>query len=264
MENNQNKDGKRNGLITTLLVHVCLLVLCFFLGFTYSVPPRGDVAIGFEALGVPDAGKNKAVSSSENVTKEVQEEKTPLNTQSSSQEDDFVDQTASDVALSKSKSKTKDNSPQTKKVTETTKTVEKQKEVDERLKKMGDLMKGPNNPGGAGDGGKDGSEGSKTGVPGGQGAGGNGSDGMFGISGRKVTKPGDLHHDCGVRGSVKIRIKVDGNGRVVDANMVTGGTSYNECLINKAIRAAKATSYSSNADGPEYVEDVITLSFELN
>lgn len=264
MESNSNKDGKRNGLITTLLVHACLLVLCFFLGFTYYVPPTGDVAIGFEALGVSDAGENKAVSSSENVTEKVQEEQTPVNSQSSAQEDEFVDQAVSDVALAKSKEKKKDNSPQTKKNTTSNKPAEKPKEVDDRLKNMGDLVKGPNNPGGAGDGGNKGNEGAKKGVPGGQGAGGNGSDGMFGISGRKVSKPGDLHHDCGVRGSVKIRIKVDGSGKVVDAIMVTGGTSYNECLINKAIRAAKSTSYSASVDGPEYVEDVITLSFELN
>ena len=264
METIKNKDGKRNGLITTLVVHAGLLLLCFFLGFTYPVPPPGSIDIGFDAIGGPDAGKNQQVASSENVTDQEQEEQTPVTSQSSAQEQEFVEQATSDVALTKSTEKKKDNTPKTIKNTTPSTPVVKQKEVDERLKKMGELVKGPNNPGGAGDGGNEGNEGTKNGVLGGQGGGGNGADGMFGISGRKVSKPGDLHHECGVRGSVKIRIKVDGSGRVVEANMVTGGTSYNECLINKALRAAKATSYSANVDGPEFVEDIITLSFELN
>ena len=78
----ENKKGKRNGLITTLLVHACLLILCLFLGFTYKTPPKGVMEIGIDAFGAEEAGSTEEMATSEKVAENPQEVKeTPQQSQ---------------------------------------------------------------------------------------------------------------------------------------------------------------------------------------
>lgn len=266
-----NKIGKRNGLITTIVVHAVLLILCLFLGFTYLDPLAGDVAIGFEALGIPDAGSSDSPSATEEITDLPQE---------------VTENVAQSVPTPVDQSyATQDNSPVNVKASKpvkpekTAEQIQKEKEEQEKkdkqakLDKMLSNIKGDSPGAGKGDNGKAGNDGDPNGIPngeggnggfGGDGKGGNGGDGMFNFGGRKAKSPGNLKHDCGVQGSVKLRVKVDRQGNVVDAFLVSGGTSFNQCLINKAISAAKSTQYNSNQSGPEFQEGTITLNFSLN
>jgi len=260
----ENKKGKRNGLITTLLVHACLLVLCLFLGFTYMTPPKGDVSIGFEALGTENAGSTNELATNEKLSDVPQEaQETPQQSPNNPIEENYQTEEESPVEVNKNKSTNEQTSSENMDKSKSAKTKKKPREVDESLKKLGGLLQGPDNPGGKGNGGKAGNEGTKNGVPSEEGNGGNGKDGMFDFGGRKAVKPGDLKHDCGVRATADVRVTVDRNGKVISAVMV-GGTNFNDCIEKKALAAAKGTKYTSNPDGPKFQEGTISLSFHVN
>lgn len=261
-ENSGNKKGKRKGLITTVLVHACLLVLCLFLGFTYVTPPIGDVSIGFEALGEADAGGQEELATSEKVENHPQET-TESQVASQNSEEDVATQENSEVAVSRTQESTKEVNTENTKPVESTETTEKPREVDPSLKNFGSLLQGPDNPGGKGAGEKEGNEGTAAGNPTDQGNGGGGKDGMFDLRGRKALVPGDLTHNCGERGRVDVRVKVNKAGKVVSAERV-GGTNFSNCLKKIAIAAAKATEYTSRTTGPQFQEGIISLNFHVN
>ena len=264
----ENKKGKRNGLITTITVHVCLLFLCIFLGFTFVTPPKGDVSIGFEALGVQDAGKSNELASSEQLANDPEPvEQTPQQSQSNPTEENTDTQEDSPVEVNRISDPSKQSNFETTKQIETNQTKEtppeKPKEVDPRLKAFQSALQGPDNPGGKGEGVQEGNQGSEKGVPNEDGNGGTGKDGMFDFGGRKALKPGNLKHDCQVRATADVRVTVDREGRVVNAVMV-GGTNFNDCIEKKAISAAKSTKYTANPNGPQFQEGTISLSFHVN
>ena len=262
----QNKEGKRRGLVTTVIFHLALLIICFFFGFSYKVPPEGDVAIGFESLGTETGGKNQAIATSEKVAPKPQEEQVAPVSSASQEEELFATQDESPVSVSKQDpTKNKQNNANPSKTDETNAQKEKPREVDESLKDLGSLLQGPDQSGGAGTQGGPGNEGSARGVPAGTGQGGSGERGMFDLDGRKAKKPGDLTHECGVQGSIRVRVRVDQNGSVVGAQVVSGPgtTSFNGCLRQKAEEAAKATKYTPNASGPAIQEGYIVLTFSI-
>jgi len=257
-----NQEGKRNGLVTTLLVHACLLILCLFLGFTYMTPPKGVLTIGFEALGTENAGTTNDLATNEKLSDQPQEvEKTSAQSQNNPQEENYKTQEESSVAVTKNNAE-QTNSESTEQA-ESPENPEKEREVDPRLKNFGGQLLGPDNPGGKGAGGEAGNKGSDTGTPNEEGDGGNGKDGMFDFGGRKALSPGDLKHNCGVRASADVRVTVDRTGKVISAELV-GGTNVNACIERKAIAAAKGTKYNSNPDGPKFQEGTISLSFHVN
>jgi outer membrane biosynthesis protein TonB len=264
--NDNNKNGKVRGWITTAVVHTVLLLLMFVLGFSYMVPPKGDIAIGFEALGEEDAGKTTEAATSEKVAPQQQDATTPPEESSSDPvKDNFATQDESPVNVSDNttKVKPKDTKPKDTKPKDTEPVKQDPtKKVDDKLKDLLNSMKGADNDGGSGSNNKDGNQGGDKGVTDGDGQGGSGVDGMFDFGGRKAIKPGNLNHDCGVSGRVKVRVKVDRAGYVIDAEAV-GGTTSNQCLRNKAIKEAKATKYSENPTGPVYQEGFIELYFQL-
>lgn len=265
MKTNENKDGKRKGLIATIAVHACLLLLMFILGFTYMVPPKGDVAIGFEALGQEDAGKTTEAATSEQTSPQQQDATSPPEeTQSAQSQDDFATQDDSPVDVSQNSQQNTSN--QTTPKVDNTKPQETKpdpdKEVDDKLKDLMNSMNGPDKTGGSGNNNKDGNQGGEKGTIDGDGEGGTGVDGMFDFGGRKAIKPGNLNHDCGVSGRVKVRVKVDRKGYVIEAEAI-GGTTSVDCLRKKAVKEAKATKYSENPTGPVYQEGVIELYFQL-
>jgi protein TonB len=261
--NNSNKDGKIKGWITTAVVHLVLILLMVFFGFTTLNPPLGDVSIGIEGFGDPDAGRNAEAETAEQTQPEPQE----TSTSASNPQDDpsFLEQNESPVEIKKTKPvKT---TPKTEEKKEVVKTEPKKEEpkVDDRLKDMAKLLQGPNNSGGAGDGKKDGNKGGETGdAGGGTGKGNKGAgDGMFDFGGRKAVKAGNLSHNCNADGTVMVRVTVNRNGDVINAEIAAGGTTANECLRARAKEAAYATKYSANPNGPAQQVGNIELYFQL-
>lgn len=264
-KSSSTKESKRNGIIATIAIHVGVLLLMMFFGFTYMTPPIGDVSIGFEAMGQEDAGSTDQVSSAEQVN-ENQNVETPTPTSSDAQpvEDDVATQDDSPVdipPIDKPKNKI-DKPKETVDKKDPVEPVKKQPKVDDRVKDLGALLKGDNQDGGKGSNNNAGNEGGETGGTDGSGKNGNGVDGMFDFGGRKASSPGNLNHDCGISGRIKVRVTVDREGNVVKAERV-GGTTGNKCLTDKAILAAKATKYTGNPSGPLFQEGTIELYFQL-
>lgn len=262
MLDKKNLEGKRNGLITTLIVHIGIILLMVFFGFTYLTPPLGDVAIGFEGFGDPDAGKNESDFAQVNQNNPAPSE---ASTQSA-QEEDFATQDDSPVDISPSEDKKPKKPKETKPVKENpTPTTEenpnKEPDISDELKKMMDALK---KGGDTGDNNKDGKSGSEDGKTDGTGSGTQGQGlGMFDFEGRKASKPGNLSHNCGVSGWVKVEITVNRSGDVIAAR-ASGITTTNACLLQRAEEAAKQTKYSPNPTGPSSQFGEIKLQFKLN
>lgn len=261
--NDSNKDGKIKGWITTIVVHVALILMMIFFGFTYLKPPLGDVSIGFEGLGDPDAGKNMEAETSE----QIQPNPTDATVSPSNPQEDpsFLDQDESPVEIVKPKPVKPKPKPVEKSEPVKTEPTKEEPKVDDRLKDLAKLIQGPNQSGGAGDGGKDGNKGGENGsVVGGNGSGSKGpGDGMFDFGGRKAVKPGNLSHNCNADGTVNVRVTVNRNGDVINAEIAAGGTTANECLRTRSLQAAKATKYSANPNGPAQQVGTIELYFQL-
>lgn len=261
-----NKEGKRNGLVTTLLVHACLLILCLFLGFTYMTPSKGILTIGFEALGTENSGSTNDLATNKKVSETPEQNQ---NSQQQSQnnpiEDNSAVQDESPVEVVKNNSTT----PQkTSKSSEQSNNTKKQEDISDKLKEanLSALMQGENKTGGLGlagagpaDGNPDGSN--LNGPPG-------GSEGMFDFKGRKAISRGSLAHTCknqGRQAEVKLRIKVDRNGNVKkDDIQVVGGYKVSDCVKRIALAAVAETKYNPNPTGPAYQEGTITLTFHVN
>lgn len=261
--NDSNKDGKIKGWVATIVVHLALILMMIFLGFTYLKPPLGDVSIGFEGLGDPDAGRNAEAETSE----QTQPNPTEAAVSPSNPQEDptFADQNESPVEIVKPKQVKTTPKTEVKKDVVKTEPKKEEPKVDERLKDLAKLLKGPNNDGGSGDGSKDGNKGGETGnAGGGTGKGNKGpGDGMFDFGGRKAVKPGNLSHNCNADGTVNVRVTVNRNGDVINAEIAAGGTTANECLRTRALQAAQATKYSANPSGPAQQVGTIELYFQL-
>ncbi len=255
------KESKRNGLVTTILIHLCILALCFFFGFTYEVPRYSSTTLGFEALGEVNGGVSEDAATSETVS-DSPKDQAPSEA-SSSNVDNAATQEESDVTVNNSDAPSKTPSDVSSHTTKPPVEVVKPKEVDEELKKLGSLLQGNPNPGGTGVGGDPVNGGTATGTPGGTTSGG-GGDGVFDLGTRKAINPGNLTHECGKRGSVKVWLKVNSRGVVVEAKVVGGGTSSDPCLKRKAISSAKETTYTRGTDGQKFHEGTITLNFKVN
>lgn len=251
----KNKDGKRNGLITTLLVHACLLILCFFLGFTYYIPAKGTIGMDISGVGFPDAGKNNDPATAEKVSDQTQEQQTPKTTSSAAQENDFANQQNSEVAINKGDQKAKKQPVKQEKPKKPVEPVEEPKKIDPRLTDFGGKIKGPNNP----DGGRDNDNLGSSGVIDGKNGTGEGDQtGGVGVGGgvydfgtrRALQGPGTLKHECGknIKGIVRVRIGVNHMGKIVDRAFVSkGSTVSNSCVINKVLDAIKDMQYSNTA-----------------
>lgn len=254
----KNKDGKRNGLITTLLVHACLLILCFFLGFTYYIPAKGTIGMDISGVGFPDAGKNNDPATAEKVSDQTQEQQTPKTTSSAAQENDFANQQNSEVAINKGDQKAKKQPTEKIKPKEPTKPVQETQEPTDKLKESLAALNGPSNPDGPGTGPEAGPEG-----PIGPGPPGSGPSGQYDFGTRSTKGPGKLEHPCKNRGAVNVRIYVASSGAVTKAEYVNkGSTTSVQCLIDKAIEVAKAMVYTAKPDVP-MERHVIRLNFEL-
>ncbi|MFT6715580.1 MAG: TonB family protein [Saprospiraceae bacterium] len=259
----ENKKGKRKGVITTLSVHVFVLLLCVFLGFTYQNPPPGEIDINF---GFEDGGTSNELATTENPTDVPQEkEAATKQAQNTPVQENLNTQKESTSEVAKQTNNSKENSSQNTENTENSETKKEAEKLSESLKSanLSSLLQGKDSPGGKGDGGEEGNKGDPDGVSNGQSIGGGGKGDMFDFGGRKAVKRGNLKHECGLRASVDIRVNVDRDGNVINA-VVVGGTNLNNCIEKKAIAAAKGTKYNANPNGPKSQEGRITLEFHVN
>ncbi len=255
---------KRKGLITTVVVHVVLIILFSIFGLSYIEPtPEEGITINF---GFDDAGMNDF----QNETPSETNEDAPTETITAEPEpveqveDEIITQDAEDApSIDDKKEEPK----------EEIKTIEMPKEEakpDKNLSNALDKWKNKKNDQGGGDGntGEVGDQGSLEGKKDSKsyvgGPSGNGGVG-YSLAGRNMISSPPIQDDSQNEGKVVVDIIVDKYGKVLRATPgARGSTTANSQLYKKAKEAALKTKFNANPEAAEEQKGQMTFIFILN
>jgi len=225
----QDKNDQRRGWVTTLSVHVVLLLLFGIFGMTYQDPPK-EMGIPLE-LGNAGGGQAESAASPSNETSANE-------AQSESPAETDVNTSGTEDLGSTESSKNPNNTP-----TETPKTIPPSPAGNRAA--SGSFSNSPNSGGGNGQ--------SATGLESGvsENTGQGGSQGNFGLAGRGMDKGVTPEAGCQIPGTVILNIWVNREGKVIDVETAAGTTITDSCPIDRAKAAARDTKFTPNPNGPE-------------
>ncbi len=266
------KKNRRKALISTLVIHLGLLILFLFVGLTYYDPkPEDGIIINF---GNSETGFGEEFISPSNSSPQTQQSRVE------SQETDVLTQDVEDAPSIEAEEQPKpvekkeDKKPtQEQSAEEETKPEEVQdpeQQPSDKLRKLLDLTKNSKSGGeGVSEGGGD--QGREDGDPNnnsrtGDGGGGNG-DGNYLLGNRQALAKPKPDYPCNDEGRVVVKIYVDRNGKVIRATAgerVPGGaasTTTSTCLYEQARRAALRTTWESDRDAPDQQSGYIIYNF---
>jgi len=262
----------------TVILHVIILMLLFFVGMTYlDPPPENGIAVNF---GTMDTGSGKVQP-----TKKIKTAPKPAVTKPVVQEqkaeiqEEVVTQDTEEAPVIK-KEKKKEEVKEVVKETpkEEPKKIVEEKKPDPKPDKsttdaLSSLINGPKNDGidqgGEGDDKTGGDKGDPNGDPNaksyyGKGKGLDG-DGNYLLGGRKALNKKKFVQDCNEAGTVVVSIEVDRNGKVISATPgVRGTTNNSRCLLEPAKRAALATKFNKDDKAPHKQIGKIIYRFSLS
>jgi outer membrane biosynthesis protein TonB len=260
----------------TVILHVMILLLLFYVGLTYlDPPPENGIAVNF---GTMDAGSENVQPKEKIKTAPKQTTPEPVKAQKAEIKEEVVSQDTEEAPVIKKEEK-KDV------IKEVVKVVSK-KEPKKEVKKKPDpkpdqstsdalssLINGPKYDGvdkaGEGDDQSPGDKGDPTGDPNSKSYYGNGKgldgDGNYLLGGRKALNKKKFVQDCNEAGTVVVSIEVDRNGKVINATPgVRGTTNNSKCLLEPAKRAALATKFNKDAKAPSKQIGKIIYRFSLS
>lgn len=252
MDNKEKKD-RGIAIVGTIVVHALVVLVLFLMAFRTPLPLPGEEGVEVD-LGMMDQGMGNIQPEKPAIPMAAQ----PQQQQNRSKED-FVTQNDDETpAIEK---------PKNTKPKQETKPVEEPKPtVNQKA-----LFKGSNNPqagGSEGITGQPGDQGKPNGLAGikkydGNGGKGNGTGYDLGGRGAKsLHRPDD---DFSEEGKIVVDIWVNRNGQVVRAEVATKGTDIiNNAMRQKAIQAAKRSTFASDPDAPEEQHGTITYTFVIN
>ena len=249
---NEKKD-KGIAIAGTIVVHALVLLVLFLMAFRTPLPLPGEEGVEVD-LGMMDQGMGNIQPEKPAIPMAAQ----PQQQQNKSKEDIVTQNDDEAPAIEKPK----DTKPK-----QETKPVEEPKPtVNQKA-----LFKGSNNPqagGSEGITGQPGDQGKPNGLAGikkydGNGGKGNGTGYDLGGRGAKsLHRPDD---DFSEEGRIVVDIWVNRNGQVVRAEVATKGTDIiNNAMRQKAIQAAKRSTFASDPDAPEEQHGTITYTFVIN
>ena len=259
-----NKQHRRRGLIVTIIFHIILAIVFYFVGLTQPdpIPEEIGVEIAMADFGstMDGAGDIQPDKISEPSEEQVQEtnpvDASPVPTSAA---EEVTTDDASEIAVPKSTAK----KPTKKEATEAKPKPEPEPvkpTVNQNAlykKKAGSTTSG----GSQGDGSGIGDKGSPDGGPG-KGALGGGS-GSWELSGRSLLR-GATIADTKEEGTVVLDIFVDRNGRVTRTSPnLAKSTTTSQYLFDLAAKAAKQTKYSSKSDAAIEQKGKMTFVFIL-
>jgi periplasmic protein TonB len=244
----KDKD-KRRGMLTTISVHVVLLILFTIFGLKQIIPPPEDgIAINF-GYDISGDGDNENTNQDENEDNATESSSTPT----TDSEESVVTQDNTDAPTIEKKPEKKPDTEVEKKPTPDTK---------------------PNNPlfddyfnnpgGGQGDGGDQGNQGDPTGDPTApnNGTGGTGDMGDYQLGGRKALETPRPIYDCNEEGIVIVQVWVNRQGKVIRAKAgAKGSTTTAPCLYARAEEAALKTIWQGNVNAPDEQAGTIKYRF---
>lgn len=252
MSNNEKKD-KGIAVAGTIIVHALAVLILLLMAFRTPLPLPGEEGVEVD-LGMMDQGMGNIQPEKPAIPMAAQ----PQQQQNKSKEDIVTQNDDEAPAIEK---------PKNTKPKQETKPVEEPKPtVNQKA-----LFKGSNNPqagGSEGITGQPGDQGKPNGLAGikkydGNGGKGNGTGYDLGGRGAKsLHRPDD---DFSEEGRIVVDIWVNRDGQVVRAEVATKGTDIiNNAMRQKAIQAAKRSTFASDPDAPEEQHGTITYTFVIN
>ncbi|PTX60875.1 outer membrane transport energization protein TonB [Kordia periserrulae] len=290
-----NTEHKRKSATITTILMAFLLFILFVFGMKYlDPPPESGIAVNFgtsnTGSGEVETQKNpKPVTSQkqEVVEEKVEETQPEEQTQpdTSASEEVVTQDSEETIAMKKAEEEKKRKADEDAKAKAEADRIAKAKaEAEakrkaEEAKKKADidaLFKDANGNGtdddGKGEGPDDGpgNKGNPNGDPYaasyyGEPGSGTGGTGGYGLNGRSKLSGGEVDkQDCNEAGRVVVQIRVNREGKVVEAIAGAKGTTNNaECLLKPAERAAYKYSWNKDSKAPTTQIGFIVINFKL-
>lgn len=271
---------ERNSARITALIALIILLLLFVVGPQYMDPPEEyGVAVNF---GTTDFGSgNKPLSEprkaiEDKVVEESQPEETKVEpTEATAKAEDVLTQeNAEAIAIKKQKEVEAKAKADAERIERQKKEADekKRKEEEEKRRKLDNLIGGVKNAEGNTDGGegpdnKGGNKGQLDGDPyapsyfGGSGPGKGGVG--YGLGGRGKPTNGKVFPECQETGIVVVEVRVNRQGRVVEAIPGKRGTTGTQCLFEAAKKTALTFKWPANSDAPLQQIGFVSINFDV-
>jgi len=244
-------------MVITVVLHVIILLLLFFVGLKYLDPPeQAGIAINF---GTTEEGMGN-VQPVEQVQSSPQKQTTPAASQPETDiKDDVVTQDTEEAPVieDKKKEEPKPEAPKTEKPKDVKKPDPKPDQATTDA--LSSILSGPKNDGkpqeGDGSDGKAGDKGDPDGDPNASSYYGSGKgldgDGNYQLGGRQALHKEKIMQRCDEEGTVVVNIEVDRNGKVIKATPgARGSTNTHPCLMEPARQSALATRFNADDKAP--------------
>ncbi|MCF6306563.1 MAG: energy transducer TonB [Flavobacteriaceae bacterium] len=271
-----NTKHKKKSMAITVVVHVIILILLFYVGFSYlDPPPENGIAVNF---GTMDTGSEKVQPTEKIKTAPKPTETKPVVQQKTEIKEEVVTQDTEDAPVIKKEKKKEVVKEVVKEIPKEEPKKEVKKKPDPKPDKsttdaLSSLINGPKNDGkaegGEGDDKTGGDKGYPNGDPNAKSYYGNGKgldgDGNYLLGGRKALNKKKFVQDCNEAGTVVVSIEVDRTGKVISATPgVRGTTNNSKCLLEPAKRAALATKFNKDDKAPSKQIGKIIYRFSLS
>lgn len=254
--------NKRTGLITTVLVHIGLLLIFAFFGMTYMEPPPEEEGItinfGYSEVGRNNNEQNNPTPTPTPPTETQQAEPTPQEVV----EEEIITQDVEEApSIQEDKKKEK--------VEEVPEPKKEEPKPDKSLSEAINKWKNTKTESGGGDGETDqiGNQGNPDGDKDSKkySGGGNGDGPSYTLEGRSMVKSPTIKDNSQETGKVVVDIIVDKYGKVVRATPgARGSTTASSQLYKIAKEAALNTKFNANPDAREEQQGQMTFIFILN
>lgn len=273
---------ERDSAKLTTLISVIIVLLLFVVGAPYMDPPEEfgmEVNFGTSEFGSGEVQPLKPIKSEPldiNRPSEPEVVKTQLTKAAETKENVLTSENAEEIAFKKQKeaeTKAKEIADAKAKA-EADKVAKQKRELEEKKKKLDALIGGVSKSegtatGGEGNDNKAGDKGQLDGNPyatsyfgsgGGSGSGGVG----YGLNGRGNASHTKFKQDCNEAGLVVVRIAVNKNGNVIEAEAgVKGTTNTAACLLEPARKIALSHKWAPDANAPTKQIGFVSVNFKL-
>ena len=272
---------ERDSAKLTALITVIILLLLFVVGAPYMDPPEEyGVAVNFGTtdFGSGDVQPLKPIKSEPldiNRPTEPEVTKTQPTKAAETKEEVLTADNAEEIAIKKQKeAEAKQKAiADAKAKAEAERIAKEKRELEEKKKKLDALIGGVSKSegsatGGEGDDNKAGDKGQLDGdpyAPSYFGSGGAGSGGVgYGLNGRGSASYQTLKQDCNESGMVIVRIVVNRNGNVIEAEPgVRGTTNTAACLLEPAKKIALSHKWRPDSNAPARQIGFVKVNFKL-
>ena len=285
---------KKKSFTLTPLLLSALLLLLFYIGLTYLDPPiENGIAVNFGTMefGSGEVQPTERVRSEprevERQPEEPQEqvelvqpeqtvvEEAPVEEVLTSNDEETIKIKQREEAQRKAEEEAKKAKAEAERIAREKREAEERKRQEQEAKKksvdalIGGIGKSEGTTTGSeGDDDKAGDKGQPDGDPYATsyyGAPGSGSGtGGYGLNGRSLANQGKVQQECNEEGRVVVRIVVDRNGKVIQAQPGVKGTTNNApCLLEPARKTALLHRWNSDANAPAQQIGFVVVNFKL-